>query len=48
MKVLLAFILVVIVGAMWETSRERPPRALPLLALCVVVAAALFSVSRFV
>jgi hypothetical protein len=47
-KVLLAFILVVIAGSMWETSRDRPARALPLLALCVVVAAALFSVSRFV
>ena len=48
MKVLLAFILVVIGGAMWETGRDRPLRALPLLVLCVFVAAALFSVSRFV
>ena len=48
MKVLLAFILVVIVGAMWETRPRPAARALPLLALCVVVAAALFSVSRFV
>ena len=48
MKVLLAFLLLVVGGAIWETGRDRPMRALPLLVLCVFVAAALFSVSRFV
>lgn len=48
MKVLLAFVLVVTVGAMWETRRERAPKAAPLLVLCVAVAALLYGVSRLV
>lgn len=48
MKVLLAFIVVIVVGSMWETSRERPARALPLAALSTAVAVILFTLSRFV
>ena len=48
MKVLLAFLFVVMVGAMWELRRDRQPRALPLLGLSAFVAVALFSVSRLV
>jgi hypothetical protein len=47
MKVLIAFVLLVIVGSMWETQRDRRPHSLPLLALCIVVAAGFFSVIRF-
>jgi hypothetical protein len=47
MKVLIAFVLVVIVGSMWETQRDRRPSALPLFALSVVVAAGFFGVIRF-
>lgn len=46
MKVLLAFLLVVTVGSMWETARNRPQRAWPLMVLCVFVAALLFKVVR--
>jgi hypothetical protein len=46
--VLLVFILAVTIGAMWETKRDRRPRAMPLLAMCVFVAGALFSLSRLV
>ena len=48
MKVLLAFILIIVVCSMWETSRDRPARALPLAALSTVVAVVLFTLSRFV
>jgi hypothetical protein len=47
-KVILAFLLIVTVGSMWETRRERPRRPLPLLALCTLVAAVLFNVARLV
>jgi hypothetical protein len=45
-KVLLAFILIVTVGAMWETTRDRPQRAWPLLVLGALVAALFFKVAR--
>lgn len=48
MKVLLAFIAIVTVGAMWETRRDRAPKAMPLLVLCISVAAVLYGVSRLV
>jgi hypothetical protein len=47
MKVLLAFVFVVIIGSIWETRRHRQPGPVPLLALCVFVAAGFFSVIRF-
>jgi hypothetical protein len=47
-RVLLAFILVVTIGAMWETRRDRLPRALPLIALSAFVAIVFFSVYRLV
>jgi hypothetical protein len=48
MRVLLAFLLVVTVGSMWEWRTNRVPRALPMLALCAFVSILLFSVSRLV
>jgi hypothetical protein len=48
MKLLLAFLLLVIVGAMWETGRDRPLKAFPLLALCAVLAVAYLSLDRLV
>jgi hypothetical protein len=45
-KVLLAFILIVTVGAMWETARDRPQRPWPLIVLCAFVAAVFFKVVR--
>jgi hypothetical protein len=45
-KVLLAFLLIVTVGTMWETTHDRRPRAWPLLALCLLVAAMFFKVAR--
>lgn len=48
MKVLLAFVAIVTVGAMWESRRDRPPGALPLLVVCIAVAAILFGMSRLV
>jgi len=47
-KALLFFLFVVIAASMWETKRDRPQRALPLLALCAAVAAGLFSVTRLI
>jgi hypothetical protein len=47
-RVLLAFILIVTIGAMWETRRNREQRVLPLLILSTLVAALLFNVSRLV
>jgi hypothetical protein len=47
MKLLIAFILLVIVGSMWETQRNRRPGPIPLIAMCVVMAAGFFSVVRF-
>jgi hypothetical protein len=47
-RVLLAFLLIITVGSIWETRRALPPRALPLLALCTMVAAVLYSVHRLV
>ena len=41
-------IFIIVVGSMWETSRERPARALPLAALSTAVAVILFTLSRFV
>jgi hypothetical protein len=46
--VLLAFLLVLTVGSMWESRSHRVSRALPLLALSTSVAALLFGVSRLV
>jgi hypothetical protein len=46
MRVLLAFLLIVTIGAMWESSRGRTMRARPLLVLCTVVAALFFGVER--
>jgi hypothetical protein len=47
-KVLLAFIFVVVVGSVWETTRDRSARALPLAVLSALVAVVLFTMSRFV
>ena len=47
MKLLIAFIVLVVVGSMWETQRNRRPGPLPLLVLCTVVALGFFSVVRF-
>jgi hypothetical protein len=47
-KVLLAFIFIIVVGSMWETSQDRPVRALPLAVLSTAVAVVLFTLSRFV
>lgn len=48
MRVLLAFILIVTIGAMWEAGRERAQRAAPLFALCAFVAVVFFGVYRLV
>ena len=48
MRVLLAFLLIVIAGSIWESQRDRPQRALPLMVLCTGVTLVLFGVSRFV
>jgi hypothetical protein len=48
MKLLLAFLLVIVVGAMWETGRDRPLRALPLLGLCTLLAVAYLNLDRLV
>jgi hypothetical protein len=45
-RLLLAFVIVVIVGAIWETSRGRSQRPLPLLAFSTFVAVSLFMFSR--
>jgi hypothetical protein len=47
-RVLLAFLLIIVVGSVWETRRNRPQRALPLLLLCTMVAVVLFNVHRLV
>ena len=47
MKVLLAFIFIVAIGAMRESKRGRSGGALPLLVLCVSVTAVYFSHIRF-
>jgi hypothetical protein len=47
-KLLLAFLLIVMIGAVWETGRDRRQGALPLLALCTLVAVTFFGVSRFI
>ena len=47
MKVLLAFIFIVAIGAMRESKRGRSGGALPLLVLCVSVMAVYFSLIRF-
>jgi hypothetical protein len=41
-------VIVVIVGAIWETSRARPQRPLPLLAFSTFVAVSLFMFSRLI
>ena len=48
MRLMLAFILAVVAGTMWETSRARRERPLPLLLLCTFLAAVFFSLSRFI
>ena len=48
MRVLLAFLLIVIVASLWETRRDRAWSALPLFVLCALVAAGLYSVVRLV
>jgi hypothetical protein len=45
-KVLLFFLIVVAIGAMWETGKNRPQRMWPLLGLCVFIAAVFFKVAR--
>jgi hypothetical protein len=47
-RVLLAFILIVTIGAVWETGHDRQARALPLLALSAFAAVVFFSVYRLV
>jgi hypothetical protein len=47
-KLLLLFVLGVVVLSVWETGRERPQKALPLLLGCTFVAGALFSFSRLI
>ena len=47
MKVLLAFIFIVAIGAMRESKRGRSGGVLPLLVLCVSVTAVYFSLIRF-
>jgi hypothetical protein len=48
MRVLLAFLLLVTVGSIWESRTGRLPRAGMLLALSTFVAVIFFSVSRLV
>jgi hypothetical protein len=48
MKALLAFVLIVAVGSMWEAGRRRPFSVVPLLVLCTLVAALYFNVTRLV
>ncbi len=48
MRVLLAFLLIVTIGSMWETARDRPQRAAPLLVLCLLAAGLLFNVTRLI
>jgi len=46
LKVLLAFVFIVAIGAMWETGHKRSLRTWPLLGLCLFVAVVFFKVSR--
>jgi hypothetical protein len=46
-KVLLAFIFIVAIGAMRDSKRGRVGGPLPLLVLCVSVSAVYFSLIRF-
>jgi hypothetical protein len=48
MRVLLAFVVVVLFGAMWETKRARPQGPMPLLALSTFIAVSLFMFSRLI
>lgn len=47
MKLLLAFVFLIVLGTVWETRRERAPRPLPLLIVCTGIAFAFFTVVRF-
>jgi hypothetical protein len=47
-NLLLAFLLVVLVGAMREARRERPARWLPMLALCAFMAVTFYGVYRVI
>jgi hypothetical protein len=47
-RVLLAFLLLVTLGSMWESRTNRVPRTLPLLALSALVSIVFFTVSRVV
>jgi hypothetical protein len=47
-KVLIAFLLVVMIASVWETRRGRRPRALPLVGFSLLIAVTLFTTSRFV